>query len=141
MVKSQIEFTQNPEPAMQVASVGINRFRQVAEQNFKHGAESLGELFNVNRKIVDTFGNHASAICDYSVSLAEETLSNTLACGVKLLGLREPQELVQVHTDFVSRQAQAIADQTKELNERLMKGADALASSLTESTRRPAKAA
>lgn len=142
MAKSQIEdFTQNTELAMQVSSVGTNWFRQVAGHNFKQGRASLAELFNVNRKIADTFGNQASALCEHSMSLAEETLSNTLDCGVKLLALKGPQELVQVQTDFVSRQAQTIVDQTKELNERFMKGAESLASSLTESNRRSVKVA
>jgi hypothetical protein len=57
--------------------------------------------------------NQASAFREQSMSLAEETIANTLDCGVKLLRLREPQELTQIHTDFWSRQTQAIADRAK----------------------------
>ncbi len=133
MARSEMEFTQNTEPAVQFASVGISWFRQIAERNLKQGRESLEELFKVNRKMADAFGDQASAFCNHSMSLAEQTLSNTFDCGISVLRLKEPQELAQVQTDFVSRQAQAFADQTKQLNQRFTKGA--------ESAGRQAKAA
>jgi hypothetical protein len=141
MAKSQMQFSQNTELGMQVASVGINWFRQVAEHNFNQSREPLGELFKVNRRVVDIFNDQASAFCEHSMSLAAEMLSNTLDCAVKLLSPKEPQEMAQIQTDFVSRQAQAIADQNKELNEHFMKGAKALASSLSEAAQRQAMVA
>jgi hypothetical protein len=75
------------------------------------------------------------------MSLAERTLSNTLDCGFKMARLREPQEVVQVQTDFLSRQAQAFADQARELNERLVKEAEELTNTFVEATRRQSKAA
>jgi hypothetical protein len=47
--------------------------------------------------------------------LAEETLSNTFDFAQKLVRMREPQELAQLQSEFVSRQAQVLGDQTKEL--------------------------
>jgi hypothetical protein len=49
--------------------------------------------------------------------------------------------MMQVQTGFVSRQAQVIADQTKELNEKWTKGAEQLANTTAESARRQSKAA
>ena len=81
------EFTQqSTELAMQAAEASMNWFRQIAEQNLKQ----------------------SRAIFEHSMSLAERTVSNTLDCGFKMARLREPQELVQVQTDFLSRQAQAM---------------------------------
>jgi hypothetical protein len=133
MTRSDMELTQNTESAMQVASW----FRQIAERNFNQGRESLQELANANRKIVDAFGDQISAFCNQSISLAEETLSNTFDCGVRLMRLKEPQELAQAQTDFVT----AFADRTSELSQRITKGAEALASSLNESAERKSKAA
>jgi hypothetical protein len=133
MARSDMELTQNTESAMQVASW----FRQIAERNFKQGRESLQELANANRKIVDAFGDQISAFCNQSISLAEETLSNTFDCGVRLMRLKEPQELAQAQTDFVT----AFADRTPEFSQRITKGAEALASSLNESAERKSKAA
>jgi hypothetical protein len=137
MVRSDMELNQNTESAMQVASW----FRQIAGRNFKQGRESLQKLANANRKIVDVFGDQISEFCNQSISLAEETLSNTFDCGVRLMRLKEPQELAQAQTDFVTRQARAYADRTSELNQRITKGAEALASSLNESVERKSKAA
>jgi hypothetical protein len=122
-------------------NVGVDWFRQIAERNLRQSRASLEELMSVTRKMVDDLGSHASAVCEHSMSLSEETLSNTFEYGVKLVRLREPQEFAQVQTDYVSRQAQAIADQTKELNQRLIKAAEEMASTVAESARKQSKAA
>jgi hypothetical protein len=131
----------NTELATEVTDVSLNWFRQIAEQNLKQSCGSLQKLLKVTRRLIDELDNEASAFCEPSMSLAEETIANTFVCGVKLLRLREPQELVQIQTDFLSRQAQAIAEQTKELNERFVKGAEQLANATAESARRQSKAA
>jgi hypothetical protein len=137
-----VEFTQqNTELAMQAANVSMNWFRQIAQQNLKQSKASLEELLGLTRRMTADFGNQASAICEHSMSLSEKMVSNTLDYGFKVARLREPQELVQVQTDFLSRQAQAFADQAKELNERFAKGAEELANTFAESTRRQSKAA
>jgi len=74
------------------ASVGMNWFRQIAEQNLKQSRHSVEEICKVTRSMVDDFGNQASAICEHSMSLAEETMSNTFDCGFKMLRVRELQE-------------------------------------------------
>ncbi len=136
------EFSQqNSELAMQAAQVSMNGFRQIAQQNLKQSKASLEELLGLTRRITADFGSQASAICEHSMSLAEKTVSNTSDCGFKLARLKEPQELMQVQADFISRQAQALADQAKELNERFVKGAEELANTFAESTRRSSKAA
>jgi hypothetical protein len=133
MAKHPTDFAQ--------VNVGVDWFRHIAERNLRQGRASLEELMSVTRKMVDDLGSHASAVCEHSMSLSEETISNTFDYGVKLMRLREPQEFAQVQTDYVSRQAQVIADQTKELNQRLMKAAEDMASTAAESARRQSKAA
>ena len=114
------EFTQQEtEFATQAAEASMNWFRQIADQNLKQ----------------------SRAICEHSISLAERTLSNVLDCGFKMAHLREPREFVQVQADFLSRQAQAIADQAKGLNERLVKEAEEMTNAFADATRRQSKAA
>ena len=133
MAEHPTEFTGlNTELATQATDVSLNWFRQIAEQNLKQSCGSLQELLNVTRRMVGELDNQALAFREHSMSLAEETIANTFECGFKLLRLREPQELAQIQTDFLSRQAQAIADQTKELNERFVKGAEQLANAAAE---------
>jgi hypothetical protein len=133
MAKHQSEFGR--------ADVGMDWFRQIAEHSLRQSRTSFEVLLNVTRKMVDDLGNQASALCDHSLSLSEETISNTFDYGAKLVYVREPQEFTQVQTDFITRQAQVIADQTKELNERWMKAAEELSSTASESIRRQSKAA
>ena len=78
------------------------------------------------------------------MALAEETFQNTFDFAQKLARLREPQELAQLQSEFVSRQAQAFGDQTRELGQKIMQGANDLAKSAegaVESTRRRSEAA
>jgi hypothetical protein len=133
MAKHPTEFAQ--------VNVGVDWFRQMAEHNLRQSRASLEEMLSAARKMVDDLGGHASAVCEHSISLSEETLSNTFDYSVKLVRVREPREFAQVQTDFMSRQAQAIADQTKELNQRFMKAAEEMASTAAESARRQSKAA
>jgi Phasin protein len=133
MAKHPTEFVQ--------PNLGMDWFRQIAEHNLRQGRASLEEFLGFTRKMVDDFGSQASAICEHSMSLSEETISNAFDYGAKLVRVREPLELPQVQIDLVSRQAQMIADHTKELNQRLMEAAEELPSTAAESARRQSKAA
>jgi hypothetical protein len=133
MAKHPTEFMQ--------PNLGMDWFRQLAEHNLKQSRASLEEFLGFTRKMVDDFGNQASAICEHSMSLSEETISNAFDYGARLVRVREPLELPQVQIDLVSRQAQAIADQTKELNQKLVKAAEDLANTAAETARKHSKAA
>jgi hypothetical protein len=87
---------------MLAASVGMNLFRQIAEQNIKQSRQSMEELGNVTRRMVDDFGNQASAICEHSLSLAEETMSNTFDCGFKMLRRKTSQRTKPGRGPFIS---------------------------------------
>jgi hypothetical protein len=73
----------------------------------------------ITRKAVDGMDHQASVICKSSMLFAEETLSNTFDLAHKLVRMREPQELAQIQSDFVSRQAQIVGGQTKEHGQRV----------------------
>ena len=79
------------------------------------------------------------------MSFAEETLSNAFSFAHELLRMREPQEFAQIQGEFVSRQAQLLGDQTKELGQKIMQGAQDAAKSVreasAESSRRRSEAA
>ena len=118
------------------SNFGMDWFRQIAEHNVRQGRASVEELLGFTRKMVDDRGNQASATCEHSMALSEETISSAFDCGAKLVRMREPQELPQVQIDLVSRWAQPVAAHTREVNQKLMKAAEELASSAAESTRR-----
>jgi hypothetical protein len=112
---------------VQATNYGMNWMREIAEQNLMQGKAALEGLLMITRKIVNGIDHQASVIRDRSMFLAEETLSNTFDFAQKLVRMKEPQELAQLQSEFVSRQAQVLGDQTKELGQTIMQGATAVA--------------
>src|SRR6266700_2884374 len=124
MAKNPTDFAQqNTERAVQVTNYGMNWMLEIAEQNL----------------------NQSKAALEGFLLLAEETLSNTFDFAQKLVRMREPQELAQLQSEFVSRQAQVLGDQTKELGQSMMQEANEVANTtiqgVAESSRRRSEAA
>jgi len=96
--------------------------RAIAEQNLNQSKAAFEGLLSVARNAVRDVDRQAAAICEHSMSLAEETLSNTFDFAHKLMRMKEPQEFAQIQSEFVSRQAQLLGDQTSELGQTIMQG-------------------
>ena len=146
MAKSPADFAQqNTERAVQVTNYGMNWMREITEQNLYQSKAGLEGLFMITRKAIDGIDHQASVIRERSMFLAEETLSNAFDFAQRLVRMREPQELAQVQSEFLSRQAQVLGDQTKELGQSFMQGANEVANSTmqaaAESARRRSEAA
>ena len=141
MANDTMNFAQqNSERAVQAT----NWMRAIAEQNLNQSKAAFEGLLTIARNAVRGVDQQASAICEHSMQFAEETLSNTFDFAHKLVCVKEPQEFAQIQTEFVSRQAQLLEDQTKELGQ-IMRGAhDAAKTTLeetAESSRRRSEAA
>ena len=142
MAKDTLNFAQqNSERAVQAT----NWMRAIAEQNLNQSKAAFEGLLAIARNAVLGVDHQATVIGEHSMLFAEETLSNTFDFAHKLVRMREPQEFAQIQTEFVSRQAQVLGDQTKELGERIMQGVhDAAKTTLegtAESSRRRSEAA
>src|SRR5262249_42096152 len=117
MARSTMDFAQqNTERA-------TDWMRAIAEQNLNQSKAAFDGLLSVTRNTVRNLDQQTAAICEHAVSFAEETLSNTFDFAHKLVRMKEPQEFAQIQSEFVSRQAQLLGDQTKELGQRIMWGA------------------
>jgi hypothetical protein len=117
MAKSTMDFAQqNTERAEQAT----NWMHALAEQNLNQSKAALEGLSTIARNAVRGVDRQSSAICEHSIAAAEQTLSNAFDFAHKVIGIKEPQELVQIQSDFVSRQAQVLVEQTKELGQRMM---------------------
>jgi hypothetical protein len=128
MTKSAADFAErNTERAVLVTNYGMDWVREVAEQNLDQSKASIQALVIATRKTVDALDQQTSVILGRSMSAAEETLSNTFDFLHKLVRMKDPQELAQLQSEFVSRQAQVLADQTKEFGQTLMQGASEMA--------------
>ena len=139
MARATMEFAQrNTEQA-------TDWMRAIAEQNLNQSKAAFEGLLSVARNAVRDVDRQAAAICEHSMSLAEETMSNTFDFAHKLMRMKEPQEFAQIQSEFVSRQAQLLGDQTSELGQTIMQGvqeaAKATREAATESSRRRSEAA
>ena len=120
MAKSTMDFAQqNTERAVQAT----NWVLAIGEQNLNQSKAAFEGLLTIARNAVPSVHRQSSAICEHSIAAAEQTLSNAFDFAHKVIRIKEPQELVQIQSDFVSRQAQVLGEQTKELGQRMMQGA------------------
>ena len=124
MARRPTDFAQhNTEHAIEAANYSLNWMREIAERNLTQSRAALEDFLTITRKAVDGLDHQASVIRELSLSFMEETLSNSFDFAQKLVHMREPQELAQLQSEFVSRQAQALGDQTKELGQSIVQGA------------------
>jgi hypothetical protein len=133
MARSTMDFAQqNTEQA-------TDWMRAIVEQNLNQSKAAFDGLLTVTRNAVRDVDQQTAAICEHSLTFAEETLSNTFDCAHKLMRMKEPQELARIQSEFVSRQAQLLGDQTKELGQRIMQGAHDAARAAREAAAEPAR--
>jgi hypothetical protein len=123
MTKNAADFAErNTERAVQVTNYGMDWLREVAEQNLDQSKASVETLVIATRKAVHALDQQTSAVLGRSMLAAEETLSNTFDFLHKLVRMKDPQELAQLQNEFVSRQAQVLAD-----HQTLMQGTSEMA--------------
>jgi hypothetical protein len=133
MARSTMDFAQqNTERA-------TDWMRAIAEQNLNQSRAAFEGLLTVARNAVRDVDKQTAVICEHSMSVAEEMFSNTFDFAQKLMRTKEPQELAQIQSEFVSRQAQLLGDQTKELGQRIMQGAHDAAKMAREAAVEPTR--
>ena len=104
---------QNTKSAMQV----MDWMRDMTEQSLNQSKSALEGFFTTARKASEDIDEQASELRKRSLLLAQETLSNTFNFAHKIVHARKPQDLFQLQSEFISRQAQVIAEQSKELGQ------------------------
>jgi len=136
MAKDKMDFAQqNTERAMQAT----NWMRAIAEQNLNQGKAAFEGFLTVARDALRGVDQQAAGICKLSFSLAEQTLANTFDFANQLVRMKDPQEFVQIQTEFVSRQGQLLGEQTKEIEQSIMQGAKVAQTTLERSAEKLGK--
>jgi hypothetical protein len=125
---------QNAEEAIHATNYSLNWTREMVEQNLNQSRVFLENVLAIARKAIGDIDHQSSDIRHRSMLLAEETLSNSFDFVHRALRAREPQEIAQLQHEFVSRQAQMIMDQSKELGQSLMQKANEMARTTDEAT-------
>jgi hypothetical protein len=119
MARSTMDFAQqNTERAVQAT----NWMRALAEQNLNQSKAAFEGILAMARSAAHGLDRQTCAICEHSIAAAEQTLENAFDFAHKVVRIKEPQELVQLQSDFISRQSQVLGDQAKELRRRMMEG-------------------
>ena len=135
----------NAERAMQVANYGMDSMREMTEQNLNQSKALFEGILTTTRKTVENIDQQAREIRERSMSLAAETLSTTFDFAHNIVHAREPQELLQLQSEFISRQAQVIAEQSKELGQTAVRRAQEVGRTphqgMAETSRREPQAA
>ena len=128
---------QNAKRAMQAANFGMDWMRQITEESLNQSRVMFEGFLSAGRKAADSFDQQMSEVRERSMTLATEALSNAFDFAHKATRAREPQELVQLQSEFISQQAQAVAEQSKLLGESISRGANEVTTSrVAEASRR-----
>ena len=141
MARDSAEFAQQSgERAMQAATFGMTWARDFTEESFSQGKQAIDGFLRVSRKMAEDFESQANALRERATALTEKTIANTMDYGQKLTRAKEPQDIAQCQSEFLARQAQVLADQTKAFGENMQKVAQDFAKScsnaMAEASRR-----
>lgn len=110
----------------QAANYGMDWFRQLAEQGLEQSKVVLDGFMTAARSSADSIDQQASDIRERSLAMAAQTVTNSFDFAHRLLRAREPQDVLQLQSEFISRQAQTVADQAKELGQTIARDAEDL---------------
>jgi hypothetical protein len=128
MARDTTEFAQQSgERAMQAATFGMTWAREFTEENFNQGKQALDSFLRVSRKLTEDLEDQLCALRAHNTALTEQMFANAMEFGQKLARAKEPQEVAQCQSEFMARQAQAVADQTKMFGQKIQQAAQELA--------------
>src|SRR5215813_3663968 len=127
---------QSAERAMESANFGLKWAREFAEQTLNQSKAALDGFVKASNKIAKDFESQSSAIREHTTALTEKALSNSVDFGRKCLRAKEPDELLQLQTEFMSQQAQMFAEQTRELGQQIQSATRASYNTLADAARK-----
>ena len=120
MARDSTEFAQQSgERAMQAATFGLTWAREFTEENFNQGRHTLDSFLRVSRKLTEELEDQLCAMRAHNTALTEQMFANAMEFGQKLARAKEPQEVAQCQSEFMARQAQTLADQTKVFGQKI----------------------
>jgi hypothetical protein len=116
---------QTTERTIQQGIGGMNWMRTMAEQSLSLSKAAFEGYLTTARKTADSMHHQVSEIREQSISLASEALSNAFDFADRVVRVKEPQEILRLQSEFLSRQVQTLTDRTNELRQIIAQGANA----------------
>ena len=133
------DITDAAERAMDIGNEGMEWFRMMAEQSLNLSKAALDGYIATTRRTADTVNNQAAEIRERSLSLANEALSNTFEFANRVMHVRDPQEIVRLQSEFLSRQVQTLSEKANELGQLVAQGVNAASRSVAEQMHKAAE--
>jgi hypothetical protein len=130
---------QATESARQAGIQGMDWMRALAEQSLHLSKAAFEGYLSTAHRTAENIDRQTAELRERSVSLAAEALANTFDFANRIVRVKKPQEVVALQSEFLSRQAQVLADQAKELGQILLQGANAATRSSAEQMRNAAE--
>ena len=121
MVKSTIH-KQNTEEARQMTNIGMDWARHVTEENIERTASMLDRTITTLGRAADFFDKQASEVRDRSLLMVKETIANSMEFAHRAMHVRDPQELLQLQNEFLSKQAQTLAEHSRHFAQSIAQG-------------------
>jgi hypothetical protein len=125
---------QNAANAMQ----GTEWMRHTTDQFLNQSKTMWEGSLTTARDAFNGVEHQASEIRGRLLSLTEATLANSFDFAHKIVQARGPQDLLQIESEFISKQAQLIAEQSKQMGEKVGR---MTSQRMEETSRRAAQAA
>ena len=133
------DITDAAERAMDMGNEGMEWFRMMAEQSLNLSKAALDGYIATTRRTADTMNNQAAEISERSLSLANEALSNTFEFANRVMHVKDPQEIVRLQSEFLSRQVQTLSEKANELGQLVAQGVNAASRSVAEQMHKAAE--
>jgi hypothetical protein len=133
------DITDAAERAMDMGNEGMEWFRMMAEQSLNLSKAALDGYIATTRRTADTVNNQAAEIRERSLSLANEALSNTFEFANRIMHVKDPQEIVRLQSEFLSRQVQTLSEKANELGQLVAQGVNAASRSVAEQMHKAAE--
>lgn len=133
------DFAAAAERAMETGNEGMEWFRAIAEQSLNLSKAALDGYIATARKTADTMNNQATEIRERSLSLANEAMSNTFEFANRVMHVRDPQEVLRLQSEFLSRQVQTLSEKANELGQLVAQGVNTASRAAAEQMHKAAE--
>lgn len=127
------------EQVMRMGNEGMDWMRVVAEQSLNLSKSAVEGYFAAARKTADSMNLQASELRERSISLAHEALTHTFDFADRVMHAKEPQEVLQLQSEFLSRQVQTLAERANDLGQVMTQGVKSASRTAAEQMRRAAE--
>ena len=91
----------------------------LAEEGFNQCQRTLQGIVRLIGKTAGNWQNQVDVVREQTSALTQKSLSNTVEFGQKLMRAKQPSGFAECQTEYMTRQAQAVADGTKQVLEQM----------------------